>query len=152
MEQRLADAEQRHRDALIRAARDEMNGERLSLRTKMGEIDLRGSLVVLVVVMIACSAAISYLLHLNARTAEAGFTAILLALKEQGVRQETEHMRRAAEHAAIVRGGDRTSCIISLDPATERKKFREEWKPGSYEKWCPWIAETVVMPDTTRPR
>lgn len=44
----------------------------------------------------------------------------------------------ATEHASIARAEDRTSCMLTLT-LEDRTKFRSEYAPGAFRKWCPWV-------------
>lgn len=46
----------------------------------------------------------------------------------------------AAEHQGLKLSQDRTSCLLSLQPA-ERVEFRLGYQKGAFAKWCPWMEE-----------
>ena len=95
----------------------QQGGNGLDFRMKNGgpSISMRGSMVVLVVIMLAVAGGLGYLID----------------IMQKGMTKQ---------HAAIVHGQDRLSCVVSLT-TEERVKFRNEWKPGAYERWCPWMTE-----------
>ena len=107
---------------------NEVNGLEVHLRQGGPGVSLRGSLVVLVVIMLAVGGGLGYLMDLNRRSAEGAMRGI------------------AQQHEAFVRSQDRLSCIVSLTP-DERVKFRNEWNPGAYARWCGWLADENVKPE-----
>jgi len=44
------------------------------------------------------------------------------------------------EHAGISRAEDRTACVVLMSPE-DRIKFRNDYAPGAFRKWCPWIED-----------
>ena len=44
------------------------------------------------------------------------------------------------QHRELATASDRTACAVSLSPA-ERERFRQEYRPGAWSLWCPWIKE-----------
>lgn len=52
---------------------------------------------------------------------------------------EAIHNAAASDHRALRTSQDRTSCGLMMTPS-ERTQFREEYKPGAWERWCPWMS------------
>lgn len=46
----------------------------------------------------------------------------------------------AAEHATARKTQDRMACLLSLS-IEERTRFRTEFKPGAWQRWCGWMSE-----------
>lgn len=46
----------------------------------------------------------------------------------------------SAEHATQRRSQDRMACLLSLT-IEERTRFRLEFKPGAWQRWCGWMTE-----------
>ena len=44
------------------------------------------------------------------------------------------------EHLNLARAEDRTACGVLMSPE-DRIKFRQDYAPGAFEKWCPWMDE-----------
>jgi hypothetical protein len=45
-----------------------------------------------------------------------------------------------SEHHAMTRANEQTACVVSMTLA-DREKFRAEFRPGAWSRWCPWIQE-----------
>jgi len=46
----------------------------------------------------------------------------------------------AKEHQKLQSGQERTSCVLSMT-VEDRVKFRNDYAPGAFKKWCPWVDE-----------
>ena len=45
-----------------------------------------------------------------------------------------------AEHATARKTQDRMACLLSMS-IEERTRFRMEFKPGAWQRWCGWMSE-----------
>lgn len=46
----------------------------------------------------------------------------------------------SAEHGTARKSQDRMACLLSLS-IEERTRFRTEFKPGAWQRWCGWMSE-----------
>ena len=44
------------------------------------------------------------------------------------------------EHTKMTQANEQTACVVSMSQA-ERERFRGEFRPGAWSRWCPWIKE-----------
>lgn len=65
------------------------------------------------------------------------YAALVVAVIYTGSRIEQAVSK---DHQEIRRGQDRMACSV-LMTMEERVKFREEYKPGAWHRWCPWMGE-----------
>ena len=52
----------------------------------------------------------------------------------------TTQTARKGEHDRIVTDLSKTACMLALS-AEERTRFRLDFRPGAWSRWCPWITE-----------
>ena len=48
------------------------------------------------------------------------------------------------EHAAIVRNGEQTTCILALTPE-ERVLFRKDSRADAWSRWCWWLQRRTAQ-------
>ena len=69
--------------------------------------------------------------------------ALIGAILYAGYRQEQALaqtvVRVHAEHKAMTRSQDRTSCGLMMT-TDERSRFRNEYRPGAWSAWCGWMS------------
>jgi len=56
------------------------------------------------------------------------------------MRAETLAVQVRTEHTDMTRANEQTACVVSMTLA-DREKFRAEFRPGAWSRWCPWIKE-----------
>jgi hypothetical protein len=70
------------------------------------------------------------------------FVSIVSAILYAGFRVEgaINRVEQAAktDHDAIRKSQDRLSCMVALSP-DERTTFRNEYRPGAWNRWCGWM-------------
>jgi len=112
--------------ALAGAYRGIAEEDRLSLKGGGQELTVRGPALVLVVIMLSCFGVLGWMMT-------RGFDSVHSAITR------SDRMRMA-EHQAIVVGLDRFACLQTMNDI-DRKRFREEYRHGAFERWCAWIKE-----------
>ena len=116
------------------------NGLDVHLREGGPGVSIRGSLVVLVVVILAVGGTLGYLMDLNRRSADGAAGATHALLQEHKKALDASIRDMMGQHAALVASEDRLGCIVALTPE-ERVRFRNTWAPGAYARWCPWLVD-----------
>ena len=48
--------------------------------------------------------------------------------------------RAEGEHVRMTQANEQTACMVSMSQG-DREKFRVEFRPGAWSRWCPWIKE-----------